>query len=391
MTTEVENQEKPHAPLNASRRPLGALLMCEAVAELADDAGAERKGDGRWALNTGAQMITYVWGVNCDDCGWPRPMRLVLDLAKAKFEKPVISALYAHSDWAIVGQWTGGTVDLKKIAADLTIYRDLSAAEAAVLPDAVRVGALLDRDHPWQASVGCYPKDGIDGYELVKAGKTVTVNGTEFQGDGDLPLFIMRKPVIYEASVVLWGADGNTGKLAASLLNPLAHLAQLRSSTPNPDKGTATMSTPAPASAAPTAGARLKALLARFTDETVHGLVVKLMADDKNDDEIRDAVHAAQLKVRDDKITDLTAKLAEAVKPPVTTSPGKTGKTEASAKDAPAFGAGSDTASEAPKSISEAVKLLRADHKDATAAKLTSMAYQKWPELTRPEIKIGKG
>lgn len=387
MTTEVTLKESDHAPLTHSRRPLAAVLTCEAVAELAEGDGAGEKTDGRWSLNTGAEMLTYVYGVNLDQYGWPQPIRLVVDLAKAKFEKPVIPALFAHSSWSIIGNWRGAKVDEKRITADLTIYRPKDAIEANVLPEAVRVAALIDRDHPWQASIGGYPKDGIDGYELVKAGKTVEVNGRTFSGDGDHPLFILRKPIIYEASVVLWGADANTGKLAASLLDPVAHLRSIHPNPDRPDKGTVTMSTPAPtatsASAAPSAAARMKTLLAKHTDKADHALVAQLMAEDKTDDEIRDAVHAAQLKRRDDEIAELKKSKAEE-KPGVEAKPGKT---QASANNPPTFQP-TDDAGDAPKSINEAVKLLRADHKDTPAAKLTALAYQRWPSLKRPDVKL---
>lgn len=386
MTTEVVEQETSHA-LTAERRPLAAVLMCEAVAELADgDQPAKDKKDGRWSLNTGAEMTTYVYGVNLDKYGWPQPIRLVLDIAKAKFEKPVIPALFAHSNWSVIGNWKGSAADEKRLSADLTLYRPKDAIEAQVLPDAVKVAALIDRDHPWQCSVGAFPRKGLEGYELIKPGKTVSLNGREFSGDGEYPLYVMRAPVIYEASVVLWGADGNTGKLAASLLDPVAHL---RSIHPNPDKGNAQMTTTAPPPAAPSVAARLKAMLAKYTDQADQTLVASLMADEKSDDEIEKAVHAAQLARLTAENTKLKAELAEAKKPTTEEAPTKVGKTEASAKNAPKFEP-SDDEGETPKSLNEAVKLLRAEHPKASVAKLTSMAYERW-DLKRPDFKLPKG
>jgi hypothetical protein len=378
--------QKASHQLTAEHRPFGAALMCAAVAELADAVTAEgNKKDGRWLLNTGAEMTTYVSGVNTDQYGYSNPFRLVIDLAKAKFEKPIIPALYAHASWSIIGNWRSPTVDEKKVSAELTLYRPKDATEAQVLPEALKVAVLIDRDHPWQCSVGAFPRDGLDGYELVKAGKTVTLNGREFSGDGEYPLYVMRRPIIYEASIVLWGADGNTGKLAASLLNPLAHLEL----NPNPDKDHHMTTSAAPV-VAPTAALRLKALLASLTDIADQALVAKLMSEDKADDAIAAAVHASQLKRRDDKITELEAKIVElSKKPEAPTTKVEKPKVEASAKTAPPFTASAE--GETPKNLGEAVKLMRAENPKLNAAKLTTLAYQRWPELQRPQMTLPKG
>lgn len=283
MTTKVTTeQEATHEALTQLRRPrlLSALLTAEAVAKV-DDKGVKSKANGgRWCLNAGSEMVTYVWGLNTGRDGYPQPIRCVLDLARTTFENAKIPSLFAHSSWALIGNWTNLEAEDDGLFGDQTIYLPQDPSQTQIFTDSIRVKSLMDQDHPWQASVGCYPADGLDGYQLVADGKELKLNGRVYAGAGELPLYVMRKPVVFEASVVLWGADSETGRLAAALLNP----SSLRAAQPAPAAP--------PKESTMSDIKRLQGLLARFKGHDA--TVAQQFAAGKSDDEISAEVFRIQ-------------------------------------------------------------------------------------------------
>jgi hypothetical protein len=168
--------------------------------------------------------------------------------------------------------------------------------EASALPDAVRVNAIIRSGVPIQVSVGA--EAGENGsWDLVE-GK-IKLNGREYDGDGDMPLYVLRGGMIYESSIVTFGADDQTGRLAAK-----------QNQLPVSEKSTMSIS--------------LKATLGKFAEKH-HGLVARCVAetDDKTDEkslllDISTKIHAAELVEKDalikalqDENADMKAKLAK--------------------------------------------------------------------------------
>ncbi len=294
------DQDTVHEALTQLRRPrlLSALLTAEAVAKVSDKGEKSKANGGRWCLNAGSEMTTYVWGLNTGRDGYPQPIRCVLDLARTSFETAKIPSLYAHSSWALIGNWTNLEADDVGLFGDQTIYLPQDPSQTQIFMDSIRVKSLMDQDHPWQASVGCYPADGLDGYQLVADGKEIKLNGRVYAGAGELPLYVMRKPVVFEASVVLWGADGNTGRIAAALLDPSSlRAAQIAPAVPPKDSTMSDIKLD-----------RIKGLIARFAGH--EGLVATLLAAGKTDDEISGEVfkkQGEQLAAANGKIAELQA------------------------------------------------------------------------------------
>lgn len=334
-TTPTQTDDRPS-------RPLAVRLAAEAVAKVGD---TPAKNDGRWRLNAGSVMLTYVWGVNMGRDGYPQPIRLVIDLASFQFDAAVVPALYAHSSYALVGNWKNCTVEADGVYGDLTLYKPANDIEAECMADAVRVAALLRQDHPWQCSLGCAPANGLDDYEPCD--DDTEINGTTHAADdgSGYPLYVLRNGRGFEASIVLFGADSNTGRVAASLTDPLSHLSALRA-----------QGTPMP-TAAP-AQDRLKTLLSAHPQHKA--LVAELFANDPavTDAAIVGAVKLAGLEAQVATLTSerdalkterdaLAAKLAAAPVKPVV---------QLGAPAHPPVGGGDETT--APKTFAEARALL---------------------------------
>lgn len=253
-------------------------------------ANAERTGDGpensagRWRLNAGSEMILKVGDLNGGE-----PVRAVLDVASAKFAARRIVALSEHEGRQVIGYWEkpefiGPT---GSVEGDLHMVRPTTEMEAKVLAEAVRVNALIKANVPIQTSIGA--EAGPDGrFELVPDGETVELNGRTYVGGGDTPLYILRGGLITEASVVTFGADAETGRLAAAK-NPTIPSTK---ETPMSDK--------------------LKALLGKYPEKH-HGLVARCVAEGNDETIIATKVAAADERDEKDKqIEALKASLASA-------------------------------------------------------------------------------
>ncbi len=251
--------------------------------------GGTPSGNGRWKLNAGSEMVVTVEGLNLDKKGEAQPVRLVLDLAACKAKNPKIHALADHDHAKVLGYWDNITCTVEGIFADLHLVTPTTEVEAALLPEAVRTAAFIRDGVPIQVSVGAEAGDRGE-WELAE-GKS-TVNGREYDGGGSVPLYILRSAELFESSIVPFGADDKTGRLAAKQNKP-------------PVKHEATMSD------------TLKALLGKFPEKH-HGLVARCVAEDIDEVTITAKVHASEmddkdkaLKAAQDELATCKAKLAE--------------------------------------------------------------------------------
>ena len=247
------------------------------LAEVATD----KAGDvGRWRVNAGNEMVVAIPGVNNG-----KPIRAVLDLASVKLPTGRLVALADHEEHRPVGYWDGFAADASGLYAMPHLAKAEGEGEAAVLADAVRLAALVRNGVPVQASVGVEP--GATGsWEPVAADAVATLNGRTYAGAGDLPLFILRGGTLFETSLVTFGADSATGRLAAKL------------------------NTPTKESPMPKAIEVLAKLLARH-DAKHHALIAKCAAEDKTEQDADEAVRAAEADEKDKTIAGLHASLTK--------------------------------------------------------------------------------
>ena len=231
---------------------------------------------GRWCINAGSEMTVAVAGVNGG-----KPIRAVVDLASLALPPGRLVALADHEEHRPIGYWDGFAVDASGLYAVPHLAQAETPAEAATLTDAVRLSALVRNGVPVQASVGIEPSDAGK-WEPVKPDEVAKLNGRNYAGAGELPLFILRGGVLFETSLVTFGADPSTGRLAAK----------------NKPKE----------SPVPKAIEVLSKLLARH-DAKHHGMIAKCAADDKTEAETDEAVAAADAVEKDSRIATLSANL----------------------------------------------------------------------------------
>lgn len=260
-----------------------AFCRVDLVAEKVqvDPAAAPADSQGRWKLNAGSEMVVTVEGLNPNKKGESQPIRLVIDLAACKPKNPKIHALADHDHAKVMGFWDAFVCGSEGIFADLHLVQPTSTIEAELIPEAVRTAAFIRTGVPIQVSVGA--DAGENGSWELAAGK-VMVNGREYDGDGDMPLYILRCGELFESSIVTFGADDKTGRLAAKQNNP-------------PVKQEANMSD------------KLKALLGKFPEKH-HGLVARCVAEDHDESTITNNVHAADMAEVTAELTATKEKLA---------------------------------------------------------------------------------
>ena len=261
----------------------GAKLVAE-IATLVDGTLSETR-QGRWRLNAGSEMVVTVPGLNKDE-----PIRLVVELSTVKPKSHKVVALSDHASEQVIGYWDKFECLESGVEADLHVIAPQGPHEAAVLAEAVKVGAYARTGTPVQVSIGA--EAGPNGkWQRVKAGETVKVNGRDYTGDDETPLFILRNGQIYESSIVTFGADSETGRVAA------------KKPTSQPET---TMSD------------KLKVLLKKYPEKH-HGLVARCVAEDIDEADITTKVHAAdmddkdkELKAAKDRICQLEDELKQA-------------------------------------------------------------------------------
>jgi hypothetical protein len=260
--------------------PRKALCRAVLVAEKTLPISGAPESQGRWKLNAGSEMIVTVDGLNQNKKGEAQPIRLVLDLAACKPKNPKIHALADHDPDRVIGYWDNFGCSVEGVFADLHVVKPADAIEAEAMPDAVRTRALIREGVPIQVSVGAEAGEG-GAWELVD-GK-VTVNGQEYDGSGDIPLYILRGGELDESSIVTFGADDQTGRLAAKhLTNPV------KPETPMSDK--------------------LKALLGKFAEKH-HGLVARCVAENMDETLITNKVHATEMEDKDKELKAMSDRI----------------------------------------------------------------------------------
>jgi hypothetical protein len=164
--------------------------------------------DGVWLVHNGTPVVTCVDGLNDGNL-----IVLVVDLTTLTAPSPTLPALFQHS--IPIGTWSEITIDpALGVTERLSLVESTDPATQALIEfeRARAVRAMQAQGFPWQASIGAIP--GPSGrYEPITA--TTTINGREIT-PGDLPVFCLRGGVLNETSVVLFGADDRTGRIAAS-------------------------------------------------------------------------------------------------------------------------------------------------------------------------------
>lgn len=340
----------------------------------------ENKAAGRWRLNSGSEMILNIPAL-CKT-----PIRAVIEISSAKFAhgQDRIISLYDHDDQRVVGFWDKGAFS-NVIEADLHLIEPKNEAEASALKEAVIVNAMTRSGVPIQVSVGAEPGENGE-WVHIPPGDKIVCNGREYCGDGDLPLYVLKNGEVYEASIVTFGADSVTGRIAARLNLPVVKV-----ETPMGDK--------------------LKVLLGKYPEKH-HGLVARCVAEDMDEAVINDKIHAAELADKDAEIAKLKAALAakkveseaeaeaeaeaddygvnekekEEEREHTKKIGGKPGKAKAKAKSADrgvVFGEHGESEGEAPKTLSDAMKvMIEAGAKERGFA-LRAAALSKYPKVER--------
>jgi hypothetical protein len=285
------------------------------------------------------------------------------------FEAPEMPMLYEHQTWpGPIGRWSGMTVDASGITAAPNVYRpvDDHEREMPIFQQSAQVAALMDRKHPWQASIKI--TGALEDYERVLPGQPVAVNGrTELASDDvdDPPLFILRRGVASEASVCLFGADADTGALAASRTN-------------HPTTPESSME-------------RLKVLLARHGEKHAARIAVALSAG-QTDDQIAASLsaaaesdHAAALAAVNTELATTKAALAAAntqiaaLNTKLAALAPADDKAAGDAETPPATEGESKNG--APKSVHEGMAQLSREGSKLTGFPLRSAVLKRWPTL----------
>ena len=311
------------------------------------------KGDGLWQIYGGGPVTTMIEGLS------KKVIQLVVDLASLKAAGPTIPALVDHE--IPVGRWEGITIDATGIQTRLTLL-DASKPESHGLPmfDAAReVQLALDQKFPWQASLGAIPDADRDGF-YEKLTEPTEINGRTIT-PGDMDVFVLRNGLLIENSVVLFGADRRTGKVAASVI-----------STPITPKES-------------TVKERLNALCAQLGAQHRSRIALAL-AEGATDEAVVADVNKGIVADKDTEIATLKASVAtltsektalqtqlDALKPPGDQSvpPGDDKKTVAGA----------------PESLCAAMIQLQAANKNLDGIDARRAALKKWPHL---EIKTAR-
>jgi hypothetical protein len=284
---------------------------------------------GLWSIYTGAVVQTAVLGLHDDANGFPQPIDLVIDLGTLAL--PALApALSDHAD--VVGNWRELAIHpALGVMGRLSVYRD-DAVGCDMLERANEIRIAASQGHPWQASIGAEP--GPAGRYERLTGPT-EINGTEITPGPDRPLFILYGGRLTEASVVLFGADRQTGRVAAS-----------RSTTQRSTHREHSMSDHV---------ATLSRLVARFGANRKSALAVRLMEG------------APEEAISDEETASLRAALADATAQ-IATATAEVAALKAQIEDlkpkegdeqAPPGGAG-DTQLAAPKNKLQAIELQNA-------------------------------
>jgi hypothetical protein len=138
---------------------------------------------------------------------------IVIDFEGAQFAGEFTPILYYHDEWEQLGVTTARQI--VGVGEQITVKQQAFTGPAIAAKwqftstqgNAGAVKEHIDGGFPYQVSVGAIPSD----VETVKAGESVIVNGNELQG----PIYVARKALITEMSVVVFGADRFTTAIKA--------------------------------------------------------------------------------------------------------------------------------------------------------------------------------
>jgi hypothetical protein len=346
-----------------------ASLVAETISRVGD-AKDTAEFHGRWKLNAGNEMMVKVDGVNGG-----KPIRLVVDLSTVKAKNNKIHALFDHNLKNIIGYWDNFEFTPEGIFADLHLIGPQSTSEAAVFPDVVRTRAMVRDGVPIQVSIGADSGD-VGEWEMVA--EKVNLNGREYNGEGEIPLVVLRNGEIFESSVVTFGADDQTGRLAA----------KADFTTPLKKEGTHMSDT-------------LKVLIGKYPEKH-HGLIARCVAEGCDEATIQQKVHAsededlkAQLAAKDEEIKCLKAKLddyaqkgqekqeretAEKVAAAAAKGKGSTKAISFTGTDDTKTKTGEEVAQ--PETLSQAMKVMAAADSTLKGFKLRAAARKQYPNVS---------
>ncbi len=332
-----------------------------------------RANAGRWRLYSGDAALTRVWGVEMRAGPWgptPAVIRMVVDLASARFAGERVRALFDH--WtaldSIAGTWSAPAFG-NDLVADLNLIVPRDDAERAAFADVVRLRAMVDAQIPIEASIGVCPEAGLAGWEKVPSGATVQLNGRTFVNDQAEPLYIARSGVIDEASFVYYGASEDTGRVAASRLNP----------TPqdHPMKFTAALAAVVAATVAAFPGQdnAILAALAAVKEDTDEAGLKGVLAD---------AARTAELKqLRDENAKLKATPPAAPAAPAATATDPAVDRAAAAAGALPGSSAGAGAGADVPSDVPAAMAALRDEGSKLRGFPLRSAALRRWPDLRK--------
>lgn len=350
--------------------PRRFAAMCAATLEpVAPAEGQAQASGGRWRLYSGAELYLRVWGLNMRMGAYgpyPEPIRCVIDLATAQFQRPKIRALVDHweSMRAVAGWWTDGQVSAAGIDAALTWFEPKDETARDLIAHIALARELVGAGDPMEASVGISPEtnvEGPEGWDLIAQGASVEVNGQTFVADDrDTPLYVLRNGRVFEASLVLFGADSNTGRMTASR-------------QPTLPKESPAMSLNA---------ARIKALCDKHPDHKAIVMEALASADDITDEQIGQKVLEAEnaaLKAQLDEATKPKPPAAPAPAAPTAQAAALRAAAEGAAAKPPGSGTGTDD--DAPADFPAAYARLAADGSKAKGFALRAEALRRWPSL----------
>lgn len=120
---------------------------------------------------------------------------VVIDMATTDFAQKM-PLLANHDHTMIIGVINEGKKDNGKLSVSGALFADIAGSRAE------QIAQFAQRGMPFQMSVGLFGFNEL----YVQAGKSVNVNGQEFQG----PVTVLRDGKVREVSVVALGADPNT-------------------------------------------------------------------------------------------------------------------------------------------------------------------------------------
>jgi hypothetical protein len=241
---------------------------------------AENKGHGRWRLNSGSEMKMTILGISDE------PVRTVVDFGTAKAAGERIVALFDHDHNRVIGYWDRLVISSQGVDGDLHLI-DYKEGEEEVFADVIRVAGIARSGVPIEVSVSAKPEDNESDWVHVPPGETVSLNGRDYCGDGEYPLYYMKNARIFEASIVTFGADSVTGRIAAHKTSPVKQEEDRMSD-------------------------KLKALLGKYTEKH-HGLVARRFVAGIDEATIHNEIHAAELDEKDAKIKAMESEI-EALK-----------------------------------------------------------------------------